>query len=474
LLLVKPLLLFFLPFHKNNGVEIAKNSIPLAVPFAKFMHRFLFIGCFLTSFSVRAQTVVPSVQEALSLARRNNPDLANARQNRILQDQQRVAVRAGLLPTARVFTNFDYNYALPVQLVPAEFLGGRKGDYQEFRFGLPYFLTAGAEVNAPILNRPARADLGITDQNLRIIDDQNLVLQDDISTQTARVYHAALLTRSAIALTRRNLSATDTLAQIARQRLDKGLIEPLEYNRIRSVQLTTVDVLYQNELAYIRNTNQLKLLLGLTLTDSLSLTQELTPTPSVEMAPATLTNLPQRPQVTLRESRMELARLQIERERRQRWPTLSAYGRYSQQAQRNQINFLNLNERWFTIGVAGLQFNMPIYSGGLRTSNLARARLQLKLTEAEFAYERNRQLTDTEDIKNTYNQAVRSLDLNRQNFDLSNQNVQIALVKYRSGLFAYDQYLNVFNEALTAQNRFLTNLSNVFINQTILQIRSEQ
>jgi len=171
---------------------------------------------------------------------------------------------------------------------------------------------------------------------------------------------------------------------------------------------------------------------------------------------------------------MELARLQIERERRQRWPTLSAYGRYSQQAQRNQINFLNLNERWFTIGVAGLQFNMPIYSGGLRTSNLARARLQLKLTEAEFAYERNRQLTDTEDVKNTYNQAVRSLDLNRQNFDLSNQNVQIALVKYRSGLFAYDQYLNVFNEALTAQNRFLTNLSNVFINQTILQIRSEQ
>lgn len=438
------------------------------------MHLLFFIICLLSCFTVSAQTVVPSVREALVLARQNNPDLVNARQNRVVQEQQRAIGQAGLRPTARLYTNFDYNYALPVQLVPAEFVGGPKGEFQEFRFGLPLFLTAGAEVNAPILNRPARADLGITDQNLRIIDDQTLVLQDDISTQTARVYHAALLTRSAIALTRSNLSLADTLAQIARQRLDKGLIEPLEYNRIRSVQLTTADVLYQNELGYTRNINQLKLLLGLTLADSLLLTEELSLRSSAELAPVAATTLFQRPQVTLRESRVALARLQVERERLMRWPTLSAYGRFSEQAQRNTLNFLNLNERWFTIGVAGLQLNWSIYSGGVRTSSLARTRLQVKLAEAELAYERNRQQTDTEDVRNTYNQAVRSLDLNRQNYDLSNQNVQIALVKYRSGLFAYDQYLNVFGEALTTQNRFLTTLSNVFINQTILQIRSGQ
>lgn len=434
--------------------------------------RLLFIiSWLLVRSSVYGQTVVPSVQEAIILARRNNPELINARQNRTVQDQQRAAVRAGLRPTARLFTNFDYNYALPVQLVPAEFLGGRPGEFRELRFGLPFFLTAGAEVNAPIVNRPARAELGITDQNLRIIDDQTLVLQDEVSTQTARVYHAALLTRSAIQITRRNLSAADTLTQIAKQRLDKGLIEPLEYNRIRSVQLTTADVLYQNELNYTRNINQLKLLLGLAPTDSLSLTEELSARPATELTPMEASALPQRPQITLRESQIELTRLQIERERLTRWPTLSAYGRYTEQAQRNQLNFLNPNERWFTIGVAGLQFNWPIYSGGLRTANLTRARLQLRLAEAELAYERNRQQTDTDDVRNTYNQAVRSLDLNRQNFELSSQNVQIALVKYRSGLFAYDQYLNVFNEALTAQNRYLTNLSNAFINQTILRIR---
>lgn len=434
--------------------------------------RLLFIiSWLLVRSSVYGQTVIPSVQEAIILARRNNPELINARQNRTVQDQQRAAVRAGLRPTARLFTNFDYNYALPVQLVPAEFLGGRPGEFRELRFGLPFFLTAGAEVNAPIVNRPARAELGITDQNLRIIDDQTLVLQDEVSTQTARVYHAALLTRSAIQITRRNLSAADTLTQIAKQRLDKGLIEPLEYNRIRSVQLTTADVLYQNELNYTRNINQLKLLLGLAPTDSLSLTEELSARPATELTPMEASALPQRPQITLRESQIELTRLQIERERLTRWPTLSAYGRYTEQAQRNQLNFLNPNERWFTIGVAGLQFNWPIYSGGLRTANLTRARLQLRLAEAELAYERNRQQTDTDDVRNTYNQAVRSLDLNRQNFELSSQNVQIALVKYRSGLFAYDQYLNVFNEALTAQNRYLTNLSNAFINQTILRIR---
>ncbi|AKD55795.1 TolC family protein [Spirosoma radiotolerans] len=438
------------------------------------MNRFALAVFLFCSLTATAQTVISTVQEALTFVRRHNPDLVNARQNQLVQAQQRTATKATLLPQARLFTNFDYNYALPVSLVPAEFLGGKPGEFRTLQFGLPYVLAAGVEVTVPIINRPTRADLGIVEQNLRITDDQTLVLQDDISTQTARVYHAALLARSAIAITQRNLSAADTLTQIASQRLTKGLIEPLEYNRIRSVQLTTADVLYQNELAYTRNLNQLKLLLGLTLADSLVLTEDLS-TRSLGTTSFTIPANPvERPQITLQQARIELARLQLNRERLQRWPTLSAYGRFTEQAQRNQINFLNANQPWYQIGVTGLQFNWSLYTGGLRTSNLLRARLQLKLAESQLMYERNRQQTDTEDIRNTYNQAIRSLELNRQNYDLSNQNVQIALIKYRSGLFAYDQYLNVFNEALTAQNRYLNNLSNAFINQTILQIRNGQ
>lgn len=435
------------------------------------MIRFLIVLVLISRVS-QAQTVISSVQEALVLVKRNNPELINAQQNRILQEQQRTAARAARLPQARVYANFDYNYALPVQLIPAEFLGGRAGEFAKVQFGVPFVFTPSAEVTAPLLNHPTRVDLAIADQNLRILDDQRLVLQDELSTQTARVYHAALLSRAAIEITRRNLSSADTLVQIAKQRLDKGLIEPLEYNRIRSVQLTNADVLQQNELAYVRNLNQLKVLVGLTVKDSLMLS-EAYPSPNLPNPlnrPAASVGV--RPQVTLRQSQLALYQLQLDREKALRWPTLSAYGRFSEQAQRKEFNFLNPTQPWYTIGVAGLQFNLPIYSGGLRNSTIGRAKLRIRLAEAELAYEQIRQDVDTEDVRNTYNQAARSLDLNRQNYDLSQQNVQIALVKYRSGLFAYDQYLNVFNEALTAQNRYLNNLSNVFINQTILQIRN--
>ncbi|GAA4447438.1 hypothetical protein GCM10023189_03870 [Nibrella saemangeumensis] len=421
-----------------------------------------------------AQTVVQSVQEAITLAQRNNPELVNARQNRALQDQQRVAARSALLPQARLFTNFDYNYALPTQLIPAEFIGGQAGEFRTVRFGLPFMLTAGAEVTAPLLNKPIRTDIDITNQNLRILDDQTLVLQDELSTQTARVYHAVLLARAAVAINQRNLASADTLVQIARVRLDKGLIEPLEYNRIRSVQLTTADVVQQNELTYIRNLNQLKLLLGLTGTDSLMVAESLTTQPvNNDRTDVSLSagSSSERPQVTLRRSQVALYKLQLDREKALRLPTLSAYIRYSEQAQRDRLDFWDFSKRWFPIGVAGLQFNVPIYTGGLRNSQLARARMRVKLAEAELAYERVRQEIDTEDIRNGYRQATRSLDLNRQNYEISEQNVQISLVKYRSGLFAYDQYLNVFNEALQAQNRYLSNLSNAFINQTILQLR---
>ncbi|RYF65992.1 MAG: TolC family protein, partial [Cytophagaceae bacterium] len=229
----------------------------------------------LTGLNTLAQTVLPNVQEALELARRVNPDLVNARQNRLIQEQQRVVSRAALRPQARIYSNLDYNYSLPVQLIPLSLFGGTANEFRSVQFGLPFVLTATGEVTTPILNRPARADQQLVEQNLRILDDQTLVMQDEVSTQLARVYHATLLTRAAITLTRRNLLAFDTLAQIARQRLTKGLIEPLEYNRIQQVQLTTADVLSQNELGYVRNLNQLKLLLGVSPTDSLQLTENL-------------------------------------------------------------------------------------------------------------------------------------------------------------------------------------------------------
>jgi len=432
------------------------------------MNRLFLLAGLLTSPIAPAQTVLRSVQEAIAQARQQNPDLQLARQNRAVQDYQLAATRSALRPQARAFANFDYNYALPTQLIPAEFLGGQPGEFRSLQFGVPFNFTAGAEVTAPLLNRSARLDVDLTRRNLQLIDDQNLVLQDEVSTQVARLYHATLLTRSAIDLTRRNVASTDTIVRIARQRLQKGLIEPLEVNRLESARLTAEDVLRQNQLSYVRNLNQLKLALGVPLRDSLVLAESLD-----QLNPAQAAALPtaDRPQVGLRRSQIELYRLQLEREKAQRWPTLTAYLRFSEQAQRKEFNFFDVNQRWFPIGVTGLQLNVPLFTGGLRPANLSRARLRIRQAEAELAYEQARAEVDNQDVFNTYGQAIGSLALNRRNFQLSEENTRIALIKYRAGVFAYDQYLNVFNEALNAQNRYLNTLSNVFINQTILQIR---
>src|SRR5438128_10728060 len=97
-------------------------------PFALVMNRFVLFGLIIYYLAGRAQTVVSTVQEALALARRSNPDLVNARQNRAVQAQQQTASRAALLPQVRFFTNFDYNYSLPVQLIPTALFGGAAGE----------------------------------------------------------------------------------------------------------------------------------------------------------------------------------------------------------------------------------------------------------------------------------------------------------------------------------------------------------
>lgn len=424
------------------------------------------IALLLGSPHVFGQTVISTVNEALELAKKQNADLQISQQNARIQSWNVTAAQSTRIPQLKFTTALDYNFVLPTQLIPAQFFGGKEGEFRGVQFGVPFNLTAGLEASAPLWNAGLKQDIQLAQQNQKLTDLQTLVLADDLSTQVARLYFATVFTQQYLALLQRNLANADSIVAIARERKDKGLIDQLEYNRSRATRLSVEDVLKQNELAYAKNLNQLRLLLH---------AQDLTLTPYV--VPASLATVKEsvgesHPKLQLRAQQLVVAQAQLKKEKLLRLPTLSAFARYQEQAQRSTFNFLNFNEKWYGIGVTGLRFEVPIYTARLRESAIGRAQVNADIAQLQLDNEKRKFQTETEELLLNYRQAVSSLKTNEEAYQLSQENLQLVLIKYRGGILSYDQYLNVFNEALNAQNKYLRTLADVMINGKLLELRN--
>ena len=400
--------------------------------------------------SLQAQTVLRDVNEAIELAKKQNTDVQIAHQNTQLHSWNITAAKGTRMPQLKFTTALDYNFVLPTQLIPAQFFGGKEGEYRGVQFGVPFNLTAGLEANAPLWNAAMKQDVKIAQQNQKLADLQSLVLADDLRTQVARLYFATVFIQLYIDITKQNLANADSIVRIAWERKDKGLIDQLEYNRSRNTKLAVEDVLKQNELAFAKNQNQLRLLLNV---QDLTLAPFAVPTTAPLNSPNEI-NTEAHPKLQLK------------------LPTLSAFARYQEQAQRSTFNFLNFNEKWFGIGVTGLRFEVPIYTARIRESGIARAKANADIAQLQLDNEKRKLQTDNEDIRLSYQQALNSLKINQEAYQLSEENMKLVLIKYKGGILGYDQYLNVFNESLNAQNKYLRTLADVMINGKLLEIRS--
>lgn len=432
------------------------------------MKKYLLIGCLLIGGSItRAQTPLNTVEEALALARQHNPDLQAARQTAQWQAGAVDVARAGRLPTLRATSSLDYNYALPVQLVPAEFLGGRPGEYQRLQFGVPYNLTAGLEANYGLFNPTLTHDIRLANLNQQVAEAQVAAQQDQLATQVVRAYYLTALAREAMQLSEVNLRNADTLLVLARERYNAGVTEQLDLNRTQSTRLSLADQLEQNRLAYTNNLRQLSLLVG----QEVSVPADATKSWAVSEPLPAATTPDEYPQIQLRASQLNYYLAAIQREQATRLPQLSLYGRHSAQAQRREFNFLDFDKPWFSIGVVGVRLDVPIYSGGVRLNNIARAKVRADIARTEMEAERRRQLAQDEEWQTSFAQARRLLALSRENLDLSAQNMDLALLKYQAGTYTYDQYLTVFNESLQTQNRYLRTLADAMIYGGLLRTR---
>jgi len=96
-----------------------------------------------------------------------------------------------------------------------------------------------------------------------------------LKEQSAQIYYAALTANQAVAIGKRDMSIADSLLALANDRFAAGLIDALTLNQVKINRNNVSEKLVQSKEYQHQYLQNLKELLGLTATDTVTLTENI-------------------------------------------------------------------------------------------------------------------------------------------------------------------------------------------------------
>jgi outer membrane protein TolC len=434
--------------------------------------RNIIILLILISFTTHGQTKFSTLQECLDFARANNPVLKIESLNEQVSQEKVRSAWASLLPQVRAFGSMDDNISLPVQLVPAEFVGGTEGEYAKLKFGTQFNASYGAEASLSLVNVSNWKNIKANSLAMSAAKFQKEDEELSITEQIITSYYFLLLSREAILLNQDLASSADSLLDAATSRLENGLIEPLEFNRVKAVNLETHQQLDESRSAFERNLNNLKTLCGIPDSDSLVVNENIAQS-AKQIKPTSLTiNTQQLPRFRMFESRNLQMQEELKRQRMKTLPEISLYARYTRQAFRDEFNFFESGQPWFDVAVAGVRAEWVLFSGLNRHASIRQAAMQSKISELDLQNYKSQADREIEDLRLTHQIASAGVTRYQEHYLLNSANHKIANKKYSEGVYSIDQYINIYQEVVRSQNQYLSKLANYLIYESIISTRN--
>jgi outer membrane protein TolC len=429
------------------------------------------ICIFLISFSIHAQTKFSSLKECLDFAKANNVALKIEKLNQQVSQEKMRSAWAVLLPQVRAFGLLDDNISLPVQLIPAEFVGGSEGEYAKVKFGTQFNASYGAEASISLINASNWKNIK---SNSYAVDAARFQMEDrglSVTEQIIISYYSLLLSREAILLNQDLANSADSLLDAAQSRLDNGLIETLEYNRVKAITLETQQQLHESTVSFSKNLNSLKSLCGIAESDSLIISENLQLGQTVSSAALKTTseNLPRYKMFQAKTLQMQE---ELKRQRVKSLPEVSLYARYSRQAFRDEFNFFESERPWFDVAVAGLRAEWSLFTGLNRHASIRQASMQSKIAELDLANYKSIAERELEDLRINHQLAIDGVQRYHQHHLLNMTNHKIANKKYSEGVYTIDQYITIYQEVVRSQNQYLNKLANHVIYESIVATRN--
>lgn len=333
----------------------------------------------------------------------------------------------------------------------------------EFQFGQKYTMSAGVTASQLLFDGSYFVGLKAAKAYLQYARLGKEKTEIEIKNSVTQAYFSALAARENIEALKENQKNMETIYSETSALYETGFLEKQDADQVR---LLRSNINYQLDFARRQQQNILNLLkfqMGIPLSDSIVLKDSIETIVEAQTSNS-LAVLDQGFSAdkhidfrTLAQNE-ELSQLNLSNERARSYPQMSAFFNHSQNAYRDEFDFLN-GGSWYPTTLWGVQLKVPIFSSLRSYHRTQQAKLDLEKVKLQKLQLEQNLYMQASSARNDYSSALERYQTMKEDLELAESIKERTRVKYNEGLASS-------NDLTQTENQYLTTLGN-YINTTL-------
>lgn len=415
-----------------------------------------------TTTNSKAQTKhLFSLQQTLEYATKNNIQVKNALLGILNQEQVNREVTANAYPTIGADITVNNNIVVSTQVVPGDFFG-QPGQLVPVKFGIKYNSNAMLQFRQLLFDGQVFVGLQARRASIDFAKKNAAVVEENIKVNIYKIYYQLLVSKTQIDLLNTNIERIEKLKHDANQLYLNGFAEKLDVDKIEvtltNLKTEKIKALNSIDIGYMG----LKTLMGMPISDTLTLTDSITENDIKQNALTDSINFNDRKDFQYLQSVKKLNEYNIKRYRLSYLPTVAFSGVYGKQAYRQKFTFFGKGD-WFDVSYIGLNISVPIFSGFGRDAKIKQTKIELRQTENNISNLKLNINTEVESARLRFNSAIESMDFQKKNMQLAETVYNQTKKKFEAGTGSNTEINTAHTDLKTAQTNYISSLYDAII-----------
>jgi len=404
-----------------------------------------------------------SLDQCVEYAHRNNVQVKNTLLAIESQAQTNREIAATALPTINTnLSGTDYT-KIPTSLLPGQIFGGAPGTFIPVQFGTKFNANYGASIQQLLFDGQVFIALQARATSMEMQRKNAALTEEAIKANIYKIYYQLSASKTQLNILDANINRIKALAHDASIMYKNGFAEKLDVDKL-SVQLNNLETekLKANNSVAIGYMG-LKLLMGMPVKDSLSLTDVIDEKSlSFDILSESDIQYNVRKDFQYLSTVKKLNEYNVKRYQLSNLPTIAMSGSYSKNAQRSEFDFFK-GGNWFTTSLISLNVSLPIFNGFATDARIKRTRIELKQTENQIEALKNSIDNEITQAKLSYMSSFATVQFQKKNMELAEAVYAQTKKKFEAGTGSNTEISAAQADLVSAQNNYMNALYTALI-----------
>lgn len=360
---------------------------------------------------------------------------------------------------------YNNNLKLPVQVIPSEAFGGEPGEYEEVVFGTQHSSSINLSASQLIFDGSYLVGLKGAKTFNKLVTQQKGATDFEVKKNTADAYYTAIVAVENHRMLGDNYAEVSTQLLETNAMYENGFVEEQNVEQLE-LNLGKIEIALENAKRQVQiSRNLLKFQLGISLRDSLSLTDDmntLIEKAKYDNSTRYTFDIKNNIQYKVADSWVEVRDAQVQLEKSNFLPSMYLFFNQNWSSYRNDFDYLSGNVKWYDATLLGVTLNVPIFSSFKRSSSLQKAKIISEKAQVEREQLEAGLQLDLAVANSNFNQALATYDISTRNVDVATRIRNKTNRKFQEGMATSFEVTQAESQLISDQFNYIESALRLF------------